>query len=166
MVRNTWNDACADALATLRQLNRIVPVGETDTRSFSNVNNTLGEFVRNGSSHTEVAVGAMSHAAVIALRTLGALGYPVDYEELHSLLCRKQHDYGHKNIDNFGMIGVAVRICDKIARADNLLKREQNAVKDETIVDTYTDIIGYAVIALMLDKETFYLPLEDADYVR
>lgn len=166
MVTNTWNDACADALASIRQLNKITPMDETESRSFANINDTLGEFVREGRQHTEIAVSAMCRAAVIAIRTLGARAHPVDYEDLHSLLCRKQHDYGHKNIDNFGLIGVAVRICDKMARADNLLMRDSNAVKDETIVDTYLDIIGYAVIALMLHNETFYLELEDLDYVR
>lgn len=166
MVTNTWNDACADALASIRQLNKTEPMHEIGSHSFAGINNLLGEFVREGRSHTEIAVSAMCGAAVIAIRTLGAVGHPVDYEDLHSLLCRKQHDYGHKNIDNFGLIGVAVRICDKMARAENLLKRDSNAVKDETVADTYLDIIGYAVIALMLQNETFYLELEDRDYVR
>jgi hypothetical protein len=163
MVPNTWNEACAQALAELRQMNKVVPMEETESRSFKNINDILGEYVRSTDRHSTVAVAVMTRAAVIAIRTLGVLGHPIDYDDLHNLLCRKQHDYGHQNIDNFGMVGVAVRICDKIARADNLLKRDKNAVKDETIVDTYTDIIGYAVIALMLDAGTFRLELEAGD---
>lgn len=161
MVPNTWNEACGVALATLRELNKQTPMGDTESRSFKKINDILGLFVRNGYNNTEVANAAMAQAAVTAIRTLGALGHPVDYEDLYNLLCRKQHDYGHQNIDNFGMIGVAVRICDKIARADNLLKRDRTAVKDETIIDTYLDIIGYAVIAQMLHAETFNLELEN-----
>jgi hypothetical protein len=108
----------------------------------------------------------MSNAALLALSVLESKGTPPDYEDLYNLLCRKQHDYGHENINNFGLIGVAVRICDKIARAENLRHRESNAVRNETVIDTYEDIIGYAVIALMLDADTFNLHLEAKEYNR
>jgi hypothetical protein len=108
----------------------------------------------------------MSNAAILALCVLENKGYPTNYEELYNLLCRKQHDYGHKNIDNFGLIGVAVRMCDKIARAENLRGKETNAVRNETIMDTYEDIVGYAVIALMLDGGTFGLELDPKEYTR
>ena len=74
------------------------------------------------------------------------------------LLCRKQHDYGHNNITNFGIIGVAIRICDKIARIDNLSKRNQPI--NESLVDSYIDIVGYAMISIMLNKDSFTLPLK------
>jgi hypothetical protein len=51
-------------------------------------------------------------------------------------------------------------MCDKIARADNLKKRFSAAVKNETVIDTYEDIVGYSVIAIMLDNNTFRLELE------
>ena len=73
------------------------------------------------------------------------------------ILCSKQHDYGHKNISNFGIIGVAIRICDKIARIQNLESRE--TPNNESIIDSYSDIVGYSMIAIMLEEESFLLPL-------
>jgi hypothetical protein len=77
-------------------------------------------------------------------------------------LCRKQHDYGHGNINRFGIYGVIVRLSDKIERLDNL-RSKQVKPQNESIQDTLTDIVGYCVIALMLMDETFNLNLGD-DY--
>lgn len=78
-----------------------------------------------------------------------------------STLCKKQYDYGHGNINRFGIYGVIVRLSDKIERLDNLNKIEkpQNEAKQDTLLD----IVGYCVIALMLMDETFNLNLGD-DY--
>lgn len=139
---------------------------EQASLAFSIISDSLGEFVRSRSNNTTVAVAAMSNAAILALCVLEDKGYKTDYEDLYNLLCRKQHDYGHKNIDNFGLIGIAVRMCDKIARAENLRSKDTNAVRNETVIDTYEDIVGYAVIALMLDAGTFGLELDPKEYNR
>jgi hypothetical protein len=78
--------------------------------------------------------------------------------EMLDLLASKQHDYGHGNITAFGLLGVAVRMSDKIARLENLVKRDDDAV-NEPLLDTYMDIVGYAVIAGMLLNNTFELEL-------
>lgn len=170
MAPNTWNDACAQALAELRTMEELNPIPSDNWNQvragYEAMTAGLSDYVQFVQFQKPVtAVGYICNAAVLAIRTLKSLGHTVDYTDLYNLLCRKQHDYGHQNIDNFGLVGVVVRICDKIARAINLEGR-LNSVKDETIIDTYTDIIGYAVIALMLDADTFRLELEDRDYVR
>lgn len=76
-----------------------------------------------------------------------------------SLLATKQHDYGHKNIDKFGLIGVRVRLWDKIARYNNLAARQGDAVH-ESIQDTLVDIVGYCTIHEMVRKGTFSFPLQ------
>lgn len=81
-----------------------------------------------------------------------------DVTEMAELLASKQHDYGHRNITSFGLVGVAVRMSDKIARLENLVKRDDDAV-NEPLTDTYKDIVGYAVIAGMLLNNTFELEL-------
>lgn len=81
-----------------------------------------------------------------------------DKEAMAHLLASKQHDYGHRNITSFGLVGVAVRMSDKIARLENLVKRDDDAV-NEPLTDTYKDIVGYAVIAGMLLNNTFELEL-------
>ena len=79
--------------------------------------------------------------------------------EMLDLLCRKQHDYGHGNILSFGITGVAVRMADKVARLANLTSKDVDAV-NESLLDTWSDIVGYAVIAGMLLVGTFELGLE------
>jgi hypothetical protein len=75
-----------------------------------------------------------------------------------TLLASKQHDYGHGNITAFGMKGVLVRLSDKVERLINLTTKN---ARNESILDTLRDIVGYCVIALMLHDETFNLDLGD-----
>jgi len=73
----------------------------------------------------------------------------------------KQKDYGHHNIAMFGITGLVIRIHDKIARAENILQKEnmQNAVPGESLYDTFLDIIGYSIIAIMWLNNTFMYEL-------
>ena len=83
-----------------------------------------------------------------------------DSGEMCNLLISKQHDYGHRNITAFGLKGVLVRLSDKIERLNNL-KNKKSKAKNESLLDTLRDIVGYCVIALMLNDETFNLELGD-----
>lgn len=90
-----------------------------------------------------------------------------DTAKMAQLLAAKQHDYGHKNIDRFGLKGIVVRLNDKYERLANLEFTRQflkagNTVAPkvaETIVDTLMDIVGYCVIGLMVLDDTFKLEL-------
>ena len=82
-------------------------------------------------------------------------------EAFTRLLCSKQADYGHNNISSFGLIGVAVRLVDKVCRLENLTAKNSGAL-NEPLLDTWLDMIGYSVIAEMLVTNTFMLPLEVA----
>lgn len=73
-------------------------------------------------------------------------------------LCKKQHDYGHENIARFGRTGLLVRVHDKIARLNNLLARGVDPA-NETIEDTYVDILGYSAIGMMVERGWFGLQL-------
>ena len=83
-----------------------------------------------------------------------------DSGEMCNLLISKQHDYGHRNITAFGLRGILVRLSDKIERLNNL-KSKKSKAKNESVLDTLQDIVGYCVIALMLNDETFDLELGD-----
>lgn len=83
-----------------------------------------------------------------------------DSGEMCALLVSKQHDYGHNNIVAFGLRGVLVRLSDKVERLINL-KSKKSKAKNESMLDTLRDIVGYCVIALMLNDETFNLELGD-----
>lgn len=78
--------------------------------------------------------------------------------EILGTLVRKQSDYGHHNISRFGRHGLLVRVHDKIARLSNLMTRSNNP-KNEPIVDTYTDIVGYSAIGIMWERGWFGLEL-------
>jgi len=84
--------------------------------------------------------------------------------EIVSLIVMKQHDYGQGNILAFGEFGVLVRASDKLERLKNLLKKDLEP-ENESIIDTWRDLAGYAIIALMLREDTFSLPLENKDEI-
>lgn len=67
-----------------------------------------------------------------------------------SLLVAKREYYGtnfEDSWDEFGMVSVVMRINDKINRLKNLIKTSNNP-KEETIEDTFMDIIGYCLLSL------------------
>jgi len=78
-------------------------------------------------------------------------------ETIADLVISKQHDYGHENILAFGEFGILVRTNDKVARLKNLINADHP--RCEAKLDSWQDIAGYALIALMLNKGWFTLPL-------
>ena len=87
--------------------------------------------------------------------------YLLTSSEILNTVIKKQRDYGHKNIAKFGITGLVIRVHDKVARVENLMKKEKyvNAVLDETMLDTLMDIIGYSIIAYMWLNNTFMYEL-------
>ena len=65
-------------------------------------------------------------------------------------------------IKKLGITSLVIRVHDKVARVENLMKKENyaNAVSDETMLDTLMDIIGYSIIAYMWLNNTFMYELE------
>ena len=62
---------------------------------------------------------------------------------------RKNKDYGDA-FAKFGLVGVLVRIEDKIQRAISISKSGIILVDDEGLKDTMLDLHNYAAMALML----------------
>jgi hypothetical protein len=68
------------------------------------------------------------------------------------LLVKKHDDYGPDNISDApggALNGLSVRLHDKVARLNNLLSNHKKP-KNETIEDTFIDILNYALIALLV----------------
>jgi hypothetical protein len=65
---------------------------------------------------------------------------------------RKNADYGDA-FATFGLIGVLVRIEDKIKRALSISNTGVTLVNDEGLQDTLLDLHNYAAMALMLTTE-------------
>jgi len=74
--------------------------------------------------------------------------------EVIDLLVRKGKDYGDEPLKKFGLRGIVMRLHSKIERATTIyFKNEgQNSVSDETTEDTFKDIIGYGILALLMQK--------------
>jgi hypothetical protein len=68
------------------------------------------------------------------------------------LFAKKNIDYGDA-FAKFGVIGVLMRIEDKIQRSLSITKNGINLVNDEGIRDTLLDLHNYAAMALMLLDE-------------
>ena len=65
------------------------------------------------------------------------------------LFTRKNADYGDA-FAKFGVVGVLMRIEDKIQRALSISSSGVNLVDDEGLKDTLLDLHNYAAMALML----------------
>jgi hypothetical protein len=68
------------------------------------------------------------------------------------LFTRKNSDYGDA-FAKYGVIGVLMRIEDKIQRSLSITKNGVHLVNDESIRDTLLDLHNYAAMALMLIDE-------------
>ena len=85
--------------------------------------------------------------------------YQVGFD-IQRLVIDKQKDYGQENILAFGERGLVVRLWDKVSRLKNLVWNCKSA-KNESITDTYRDIAGYAILAIMLERGWFTLPIKE-----
>lgn len=68
------------------------------------------------------------------------------------LLVQKHDDYGPSNISDAPggpLNGLSVRLHDKIARLNNLLSSNKEP-RNESVQDTFIDILNYALIALLV----------------
>ena len=73
-------------------------------------------------------------------------------DEARALFAKKNADYGDAFAKS-GVIGVLMRIEDKIQRALSISKSQIKLVEDERLEDTLLDLHNYSAMALMLMKE-------------
>ena len=68
------------------------------------------------------------------------------------LFSKKNADYGDAFAE-YNVLGIIVRMGDKIFRLKTLTKRDDQQVKDESILDTLEDLFNYSAMAIMLIDE-------------
>ena len=73
-------------------------------------------------------------------------------EKAHELFVRKNQDYGN-SFAKFGIVGILVRLQDKIDRCLTLLDNEPQ-IKEERVQDTLIDISNYACMGICLITST------------
>jgi hypothetical protein len=76
---------------------------------------------------------------------------------------KKNADYGD-SFSTHGVIGVIVRISDKISRLTNITNKKITMVSDEGIRDTLLDLHNYAAMAIMLLDENIQSPKMTMNY--
>lgn len=76
---------------------------------------------------------------------------------IENILNTKNADYGNnvdKNIDEWGLSSLAIRLSDKLNRFSNLIKDGKNRqVLDEAIEDTLLDLAGYSILGYRKIRE-------------
>lgn len=72
--------------------------------------------------------------------------------EALELFTKKNTDYGDA-FAKYGVIGVLMRIEDKLQRSMSISKNGVNLIKDEGLRDTLLDLHNYSAMALMLMDE-------------
>ena len=73
-------------------------------------------------------------------------------QEAFELFIRKNIDYGDA-FAKYGVIGVLMRIEDKIQRSMSITKNGVSLINDEGIRDTLIDLHNYSAMSLMLLDE-------------
>ena len=74
-------------------------------------------------------------------------------KEIADMLIKKNHDYGDDNLVKRGLLGIIIRMEDKLARLDNLYIVPKKPHVEESLEDTLKDIAGYAINAIRLLRE-------------
>jgi hypothetical protein len=96
--------------------------------------------------------------------------YPETSKEFHkiqfeqwSTFCKKQMDYGPSNIAmgtalktkddrRLSLIGLIVRINDKVQRLMNLVVKHNRNAQNEPVMDAFKDLSVYGIIAQIVDN--------------
>jgi len=73
-------------------------------------------------------------------------------DNARTLFSKKNKDYGDA-FANYGVIGVLMRMQDKLSRGISISKSKIELVEDESLKDTLLDLHNYAAMALMLMQE-------------
>ena len=84
-------------------------------------------------------------------------------KEQYELFCKKQMDYGPSNIAmgtdlttpdqiRLSLVGLIVRINDKVQRLINLVVKNNREAKNEPTIDAFKDLSCYGKIAQIVDN--------------
>jgi hypothetical protein len=75
------------------------------------------------------------------------------------LLVSKNHKYGKQNILKFGQQGIFIRDWDKICRLEEGIMKDVD-LGEEGLLETWADNAGYSLVAMLLEKDWYKLPVE------
>ena len=92
---------------------------------------------------------------------------PSNFQEATEIICdamrlmiiSKNHIYGKNNILKFGQQGIFMRDWDKICRLEEGIINGKD-LGEEGLMETWADNAGYSIVAMLLDKDWYKLPVE------
>ena len=152
----TWNDSARSSLINIFGL-----VVQYKDDSTTPIRRQLDDFIKSLYDRSSGKERAMAYFACIgadAIQVAKNRGIVFEIADVHRTLVRKQKDYGPENIRRFGRQGLMIRLHDKVARLENL-DGGGRGPENESVVDTFLDIIGYCAIGIMWEREEFLLPV-------
>jgi hypothetical protein len=152
----TWNQAAAIAVTNIFSQVRTNP-----KITLNDLRTELETFITNlydAPAGYERACVHWSNIGANSIELAHKRSQQLTVVEVTETLIRKQRDYGPENIRRFGRQGLMVRMHDKIARQENLTATGHTP-SNESIADTYLDIVGYSAIGIMWERREFLLPL-------
>lgn len=86
--------------------------------------------------------------------------YEAEVQKMVKLCLKKNSDYANsedflknfKRVENLGLtplMGVLIRMEDKVSRIENIVKTGKTNVEDERLEDSLRDLANYAMIAIL-----------------
>ncbi len=92
---------------------------------------------------------------------------PTNFQEATEIICdamkhmiiSKNHKYGKNNILKFGQQGIFMRDWDKICRLEEGIIKGKD-LGEEGLLETWADNAGYSLVAILLEKDWYELPVE------
>lgn len=158
-----WEDEAAEALGRVYGVtfadDATVDLDGLQTRLNHLIDTTFGKTGIDG----HVIVAGWLDIGSYALQYSNSLyPNPLTFDECYETLVKKHVDYGPFNILRFSEPGapggLLVRTWDKVARIVNLTERGIDP-ENESLRDSFLDLVNYSAIGLMVERDAFRLPL-------
>lgn len=153
----TWDDAAEEAINIIFSL--VLPTGNTTIETLrEELDGFIGSLYDRRGGNIQAKV-QFANLGADAIQTAKKYNIELTAKECVDVLVKKQKDYGPENIRRFGRQGLMVRLHDKVARLENLYTSGRQP-QNESIYDTYLDIVNYTAIGIMWENDQFLLPLK------
>jgi len=149
---DTWENAAADVGREIRDM---------EIGGYPDPLEAVEAFIDN--TYGNPTVDPRASFMLIADEALSVYSYTMNMTRAQALdivlatIAEKQADYGPQNILWAGTQGILLRMHDKTARIKNLARREVPG--NESLADSWLDLVGYAIVGVMLIDGTFERPL-------
>lgn len=166
-----WESAAALVINEISTRCKNHPIAATDKDSqiYSFAQGNFDEIV-DLAFHTKNIDTEYLENMFFSLAVAGLHGYSLVGKEDHkasaaniyNTVVGKQKMYGHGNIARFEIPGIVIRMNDKLERLKNL-KGFDGPVLFEPVKDTWLDICGYSIIAIMWIRGWFLLDIKNQD---